>query len=352
MQYQDLTIENFRGIEKLQITNLKRVNLLVGKNNCGKTSVLEALFLLSGMSNPQLPVNIHIFRDLILTRDEDFSFMFRDLDFTIPITISGILDNKKRKLTIRPLYSRYKPKIIEKHVEPVTQPDFMPSSTSLVQIVEGLELKFMNGPNQQFSATISLKEKESQLKGKYSENLSCSFINPKTSMNQMDKHVEGLLVQKELDRVIAILQGIEPQLSDIRLGAGSMIWVDIGREKLLPLNIMGDGMRRVLAFISTVSAMKNGVVLLDEIENGLHYSSLSVLWKTLFAACKEYNVQLVATTHSYECIESFSKTYEQIEPQGDDIRLFRIDREDDKHNVVTFNAELLNAGIEKDFEVR
>jgi len=352
MQYQDLTIQNFRGVEKLQITDLKRINVLVGKNNCGKTSVLEAMFLLSGMSNPQLPVNIHVFRDLILTRDEDFSFMFRDLDFALPIVISGTLNKKKRKLTIRPLYSSYQSKLTVMDVESPKQPDLMPSSTSFVQVVEGLDLKFMNVPNQQFSATISLKEKESHLKGKYSENLRCSFINPKTAMHQMDKHVEALIVRKELDRIIAILRDIEPQLLDIRMGSGGMIWVDIGKKNLLPLNIMGDGMRRILAFIATISDMKNGVVLLDEIENGLHYSSLSVLWKALFAACKEYNVQLVATTHSYECVESFSKTYEQIEPHGDDIRLFRIDHEEDKHHVVTFNNELLKAGIEKEFEVR
>jgi AAA15 family ATPase/GTPase len=359
MPYQNLTIENFRGIEKLVLTDLKRVNLLVGRNNCGKTSVLEALFLLSGMSNPQLAVNIHSFRDLILTGDEDFSFMFRDLDFTNPIIISGILDNKKRKLIINPLYADYSSKRIEKQKQVMPPPDTIPASTSIVQLVEGLDLKFLadsargkSDLNRHFSATISLKEKELNLKGKYKENLHCSFINSKTAMTQIDKRMEGLLIKKKLDSVVAILKGIEPHLSDIRIGSGGMIWVDIGKKNLVPLNIMGDGMRRVLAFMSTISDMKNGVVLLDEIENGLHYSSLSVLSKALFAACKEYNVQLVATTHSYECIESFSKAYEAFAPQKDDIRLFRIDREDDKHNVVTFNAELLKAGIEKEFEVR
>lgn len=350
MQYQDLTIENFRGIERLKIPDLKSVNLLVGKNNCGKTSVLEALFLLSGMSNPQLSVNIHFFRDLILENDEDFSYMFRDLDFNIPIAISARLNNKKRKLTINPLYADYIPRRIEK--QGIPKSDTLPASTSVVRLVEGLDFKFQSDLNRQFNATISLKEKERHIKGKYKENLRCSFINPKTSMNQIDKRIEGLLIQKKLDSVIAILQGIEPQVLDIRMGAGGMIYVDVGRKNFFPINIMGDGMRRVLAFLATISDMRNGVVLLDEMENGLHYSSLAVLWKAIFAACKDYNVQLVATTHSYECIESFSKTYQEIEPKGDEIRLFRIDREDDKHNVVVFNNELLRAGIEKEFEVR
>lgn len=352
MQYHEIAIENFRGIETLTISDLKAVNLIVGRNNCGKTSVLEALFLLSGMSNPQLAVNIHSFRDLILASDEDFSFMFRDLDVAIPIVISGILDHKKRKLTIHPLYADYAPKTMEKQKQAITPTDSMPASTSMVRLIEGLDLKFQSDLNRNFSATISLKEKELNLKGKYKEDLRCSFINPKTAMVMMDKRMEGLLLQKKLDSVIAILQGIEPMISDIRMGAGGMIYVDVGKRNLLPVNIMGDGMRRVLSFLATISDMKNGVVLLDEIENGLHYSSLSVLWKALFAACKEYNVQLFATTHSFECIESFSKTYQEINQHQDDIRLFRIDREDDKHNIATFNSELLKVAIEKEFEVR
>lgn len=352
MHYHDLTIENFRGIEKLKINDLKRANLLVGRNNCGKTSILEALFLLSGMSNPQLAVNIHTFRDLVLTEDEDFSFMFRDLDFGNLIVISATLDKKKRKLTISPLFANYHARKTEKHKQTIPLPDTPPSSTSVDRIVEGLELKFQSDINKIYSATIRLKEKEVQLNGKYIEHLRCAFINPKTAMVQIDKRIEGLLIQKKLSNLINILKAIEPMISDIRMGSGGMIWVDIGKKNLVPLNIMGDGMRRVLSFVATIADMRNGVVLLDEIENGLHYTSLSVLWKAVFAACKEYNVQLVATTHSYECIESFSKAYQEIEPSGDDIRLFRIDREERKHQAVPFNAELLKTGIEKEFEVR
>ncbi len=114
---------------------------------------------------------------------------------------------------------------------------------------------------------------------------------------------------------------------------------------------MGDGMRRILAVMAAIATMKNGVLLIDEIENGLHYASLSVMWKAIFTACKEYNVQIIAVTHSYECIEAFSKTYDEIEPQGDDIRLYRIDKEDGKHKAFIYTPQVLKAGIEKDFNL-
>ncbi|MBN2093035.1 AAA family ATPase [candidate division KSB1 bacterium] len=352
MQYKELTIEKFRGIEKLTITDLKQVNLLVGRNNCGKTTVLEALFLLSGMSNPQLVVNIHHFRDLVLANDENFNFMFLDMDFNNTISLSAALDNTSRTLIIKPWYADFQSARVIKDQQ-ITPQDLISSSNSVVHQLKGLKLEFQNGQNSQFNTIrISLKEEKVVSKTDYKETLRCSFTNPKTAMLQIEERMQGLLVQKRLDRLISVLKGIEPDISDIRMGAAGMIFVDIGKEKLLPLNILGDGIRRLLALLVTIADMKNGVVLVDEIDNGLHYSSLAVLWKAIIAACKEYNVQLIATTHSYECIEAFSTAYGLFAPQGDDIRLFRIDRHENQHQVYTYNAEILRAGIEKKFEVR
>ena len=107
MRYSNLKINNFRGVTHLEIDDLKQINLIVGRNNSGKSTVLEAFFLISGMGNPQLPVNIHSFRDLALTSDEDFCYMFQSLDFETPITFSGVVDGKKRDMTIAPKYVNY-----------------------------------------------------------------------------------------------------------------------------------------------------------------------------------------------------------------------------------------------------
>jgi AAA15 family ATPase/GTPase len=89
----------------LRMANFKQVNLITGKNNCGKTTVLEALFQISGMSNPQLPIAINNFRDLTLTSDDNFNFIFHNLDFNQEPYISAMLDGVKRNLTIKPKYA-------------------------------------------------------------------------------------------------------------------------------------------------------------------------------------------------------------------------------------------------------
>jgi AAA15 family ATPase/GTPase len=349
VKYQKLNIENFRGISNLEITDLKGINLLVGRNNCGKTSVLEALFLLSGMSNPQLPLNIHNFRDLILANDEDFSFMFKNLDFAFPISLQGSVDSNDRKLTISPFYGFYQPKNDSK---PIVARSENLAALSNFRMVEGINFDFETPIGEKYHCEFHLKEGKVTLPVNYKENLICSYLSTKIANVVNDKQIENLLVHKRLGSIISILKGIEPAVKDIRMGARSMVYVDIDAERLIPINVMGDGMCKILALLAAIAAMENGVLLIDEIENGLHYSSLSVVWKALISACKEYNVQIIATTHSYECVEAFSKSYETFDPEGDDIRLFRIDKEGDKHKAFLYNAKILKAGIEKDFEVR
>ena len=352
MRYKSFKIDNFRGITHLELSDMKRMNLLVGRNNCGKTSVLEGIFLLSGMSNPLLSVNIHVFRDLGLDSDNDFSFMFRNLDFSIPISFEGILDDCNRKLKISPSY-----KVItseKKEMDKIEETkDGNIALTSTPRKVKGINLEFA-WRDKLHKGNISVKDKEATtiIDKDYKEELPCSMLSPKFSMIVNSKQMETLLVQKKLDNLISVLKGIEPRISDIRMGAANMIYVDVGAELLFPVNIMGDGMRRMLTILAAVSAMKNGVLLLDEIENGFHYSSLSILWKAIYLACKEYNVQLFATTHSYECIQAFSKVYEEDKSQEDDIRLYRIDREGERHSAFAYTPQVLKAGIEKDFEVR
>ena len=73
---QDIKIENFRGITSLEIQDFKKINIFVGKNNCGKTSVLEALFLVTGISNPSLSVTINNMRSLVINNIVDLKFIF------------------------------------------------------------------------------------------------------------------------------------------------------------------------------------------------------------------------------------------------------------------------------------
>jgi predicted ATP-dependent endonuclease of OLD family len=275
--------------------------------------------------------------------------MFKNLNFDIPIQLKGRIDANERKLTVTPFYGIYQPKNDNKII--IEQLGNL-SASSNTNTVEGINIDFVTHKGEKFHGEYHLREGKIEIAGQYKENLTCSYLSSKSANLVTDKLMEDLLIHKKLDSIISVLKGIEPAIQDIRMGARSMVYIDIGAERLIPINVMGDGMRKTLAILAAIASLKNGILLIDEIENGLHYSSLGVAWKAIFSACKEYNVQIIATTHSYECVETFSKTYDTIEPDGDDIRLFRLDKDGDKHKTMTFTSKILKAGIEKEFEVR
>ena len=96
-------IRGFRGIPSLKIDDFKKINLFLGQNNCGKTSILEALFLIIGISNPNLSYNLNKFRGLIQTESDDFRFIFNKFDFDINLRIAaGFSSGQHRILTIKP----------------------------------------------------------------------------------------------------------------------------------------------------------------------------------------------------------------------------------------------------------
>ena len=155
-----------------------------------------------------------------------------------------------------------------------------------------------------------------------------------------------------INKIISSLKQIEPELVDLRMGKRGMVYADIGIENLIPINIIGDGLRRVLVILCAISERQNNIILIDEIENGLHYSSLSLLWKAVFKAAHENKVQIFATTHSDECINAYAKEYADQYSDNDDIRLFRIDRKGNQHKAYIYNFKMLLDSVENDFEVR
>lgn len=387
-----ITIQNLRGIKSLFIDNIKQVNLFTGRNNCGKTSILEAIFLITGMSNPQLSINIHGFRNLLFTEDNDFSYLFRNFDLQHPPQMTAQLSSQKRSLTIKGITTTYSQSFIENSIEPNVLPNNVhgqPTSTtnhdspenrsnSKFHIknskykrpissnavtdsgddIEGLEFDFTIDDTQRFNTEIRLKQGAIKFTKGYKEILNATFINPETIMKDIDRRLDAILVKKNLEQIVNALKEIEPALVDIRMGARGMVYADIGIEQLLPLNIMGDGIRRLLAILAAILERKNGILLIDEIENGLHYSTLEGMWKTILRLAHDNHVQLFITTHSFECVEALASAFEKKQNRStsfnnDLVSLYRIERDKHgEHKAFQYEIDTLIAGIEKGFEVR
>jgi AAA15 family ATPase/GTPase len=355
--FKKIKIENFRGIPYLELNDLRQFNLFVGKNNCGKSSILESIFLLCGPTNPKLPININILRGIRSVNDYPWPIFFYNLGFQTPVRLYGEMtqSKEKRTLSIEPLQEETISTPTDSPVLSIKESQTIPSFK-----INGLALKCSIKKNADkkariFEAKVNIG-KEGMLESSPPKNfpyiIPGQFISSQVYDIQIAKHYSEVQVKKEEKNILDILRKVEPRLVDLTVGAGDILYCDIGLKQRLPLNVMGEGIKKILAIILSIYTMSGGVVLIDEIENGLHYSNQEILWEAVFEAATTFNVQVFAATHSYENIKAFSAAYEKLNHQDDKIRLFRIENEKDNLRAIDFNHQMIDMEIEKDWEVR
>ena len=311
MVFNELEIENFRGAKHLILPNLKRINLLIGKNNCGKSTVLDALFLLSGFSNPLLSVRINQFRNYTDFKPEDIALNFYNMDLNNHIKIRGsMLDGAYRNLKITPIVSESKTVIAKENLSNHSL------SNKEANVSTGLTMHFSYNKNtgevkhDSSAIVISDKENKEELEiinsKEYKEALAGIYINSNFQFNIAVESLVRIIEEKQDKEIVKILQQVEPKIKSITV-LRSVVNVDIGLDRLVPINMLGDGIRKLLAIIVSLYGCKNGIIFIDEIDNGMHFSSLSSLWKAIISTSKLLNIQVFATTHNIESLQSINR---------------------------------------------
>jgi AAA15 family ATPase/GTPase len=159
------------------------------------------------------------------------------------------------------------------------------------------------------------------------------------------KQVENMLreIEPRLETIEALQIGQPYQSSPI-------INVDIGLSEMIPVTLLGQGFNRLLDIYSEIVVEDAKVLLIDEIENGLHHSVLPVIWKGLFLAAEEFDVQIFATTHSWECILAAD---EAARAKRDyDLALIRLDRVKEDIKATVIDEKSLSTAKELQWEMR
>jgi hypothetical protein len=155
------------------------------------------------------------------------------------------------------------------------------------------------------------------------------------------KKVEKLLKQVD-DRIEAI--------EAVQTGQRPLIYADIGLAEMIPISHLGEGFCRLLDIYSELVAGDAKVLLIDEVENGLHHTVMRTVWKGLILAAKELDVQIFATTHSAECI--FAADQAARESKLNDLDLVRLDRVKGEIKATIVEQKELATAKEFDWELR
>ena len=171
--------------------------------------MLEAFFLLAGMSDPRLAIAINQFRDLSLTTDSDFKYIFNKLDFTVPIKLEGFIDNTTRCATFMPLYEAKSQIKIREDKE---SDEIPPSLTRKNQAMDGLLISFRTSENPEETSTLSIKNDMVSVSSSYQEQLDCKYLHIKTRLDQMPKDISNIIIKKRMDTIVKVLGEIEPNL--------------------------------------------------------------------------------------------------------------------------------------------
>ena len=340
-------ITNFRRFRELEVPRATRINVITGSNNAGKTSLLEAIFLLSSGGNP---TGVNIGRDL-----------------------RGLVEDTQKPAAVREILWKPMFSALDTGTSIKIAADHAESGSISVRISLGengeawrdadapasnlLKMQYFRNDEQVADNIYEVDHKGVKFKSKQSRPgatipFSTRILLPYLGTTGSEAaHLLGVLRQRKRgDLVLKALQVIEPRLQSIEDNSASgspMIWADIGLSELVPLPVMGGGMVRIASLVLAMATDEGEVFLVDEIENGIHHAVLADVWRVIDDMSTKLGTQVFATTHSYECLRAAASAVE-----GDDLSIHRLEIDGDETRCVTLDRSQIDGVIEYGMEVR
>ena len=351
--FKNIEIKNFRGIDHLTIDDFSRVNVFLGQNNSGKSSVLEAIILALGMSNPDMPQAINSVRARkTFSNFIDLKYLFHNLDTNTPPEImmqqtDGTIRHLKLGLTY----------VFDELAEPKNEPV---QQTGSVKYVNTLEIHFdMKSGSLQKSylswlrvnpAGVIVNKKAAD---GYMENLRGWLISADLMSNNLVNDLTELFKRNQKEIVLTLLRLFDAQITGIEILNDDVYIGFEGMSEMLPSRMTGDGLRRYLNIVASAANSMNTIIMLDEIDNGLHYSAYKKLWKAIFALATTTNKQIFVTTHSKETLCRLNEMLEENPNYQPEMRLYTIARTLNKgHQAYKYTYEGLSGACENNIELR
>lgn len=344
----NLNIETYRGIKELQIEDLGSVNIFVGDNNTGKTSVLEVIQL---MGNPSYYNLIRIARQreryrtnmrMGLDTLNSFLYLF-DIEYSnkekyYHIGVGGTINKQVGYIDINgkvvnqlidlnevakynPLIrNRLKSSIIETQKEVPTfigkiDNSFLPHQLRLIdRKPEVFEIN-------EYSRIMKVNDRESLLDVRFIQTID-HITEDSFSMLIKDKDIK--------EKAVDLLKEFDESIVDIRYINDDDRFVPVIETRhgnYIPLSMYGDGMKKSLIMLNSIVGAENGVVLIDEFETALHTSAMKQVFKFILDISRQLKVQLFLTTHSIEAVD---KLLESEGMSKSNIRIVRLKKKDGK----------------------
>jgi AAA15 family ATPase/GTPase len=364
-----VTIHQFRGLRDLELKDLGRINLLVGLNNSGKTSVLEALSVYCH------PLDIKVWLSTANQREQDIGvYRIRLLDaikwlFThnsasivepdkpiILISSTGLFSVKKLIASYEEMEqislseeSNIRNISNEEEIENEDTPRVKKGIKLKIEVFadDGYQLSLFGEPPACITDFLLWEdERFYRLPGKREPSLKTSVVTPSSHRSEVGQFrlLSEATHQNFKADVVKLLQQMDNNISDIEilLPPESMssrfnIYIQHKKLGLAPVSTFGDGIRRLLHIALKLASVKGGILLIDELESTIHTEALQSSFQWLVKWCTEMDVQLFATTHSLEAVDALLEVTES----DSDLVLYRLEPKEGKTKVVRHDGHRL-----------
>jgi len=315
----EIEIKNFKCFEDFKAEGFGRVNLIGGKNNVGKTAFMEAVY-----------VNVHSEIDLITNSIIRISLMRWLLEyFSYPLSTE--------ELRV----------LLEKA-------EYIKSSSNLNQVE--FEVIDQNGKKEYFFNINDKSIKINVNDFSFSFNIhnldkNC-FISSYGFLNgQLKRIFESVQKKDKENELYKYISSFDSNIINFKIIGGGHPQCKTQDGDYRIINEFGDGLKHFISVICTLYACENGYLFIDEIDNGIHYTQLDRLWEIILTISKEQNVQVFATTHSKECIESYARVAKRLGDEEVTYTVLTKLKSGEIHAGVR-NLELLDNSISQEHEVR
>jgi energy-coupling factor transporter ATP-binding protein EcfA2 len=365
-------IEGYRGFRHFELHGLGRITLLVGRNNSGKSSVLEALYLLATRGDPFALWNMLARRGELfqyenipgrpVLQEMDVSHIFYGHDLKLGSVFKIATANETPDIVacsvvqpdVKDLATKFGSVQIESEVSGG-------ASRALLFDVRGVGALVPLTKRGGFRQDVLQVAINAASGRSSSETIPTQFISTGSlSVNELVNSWSGIVLTDQEDRVVSTLRALEPKIERIATVGntaylqgnvrGGFIVKSQGAERPVPIGSFGDGMWRLLALAIGVGRAKDGILFVDEIDTGLHYSAMTSMWSMLYSSAKQLNLQVFATTHNYDCVRSLAEICDESAVRDGDITIQRLDQT--MGQSVAYTAKQIKIAALQDIEVR
>jgi len=349
-------IRNFKCYKHWKQGGLKRFNFLVGESGVGKTAFLEALFMM-GASNPEIWFRIRRWRGQgegpiqLATRD-NYESVFRDLFYQYnqrEVASIGIWDSENGKRKLEVFYENQ-----DVYTLPLKEfkQEERRNAFSINPIIFKWELR-----DRVQRSSVEIIDGNLRMTGG-GEVYPCILVSQKShSGREYAQYFSNLSRARKAGPVLGAMQDIFPKIRGISiemLAGEPVVFCNVeGLDELIAIGDMSGGLERYLSLAVSILTNRNGAVLVDEFETGFYYRNLPAIMTGIIKLCDLCNVQLFATTHSYELLKTVAQTMGSAQKGAKEFCILRLEKgESTQPDITLIEGESSQFALENDSEIR